>query len=86
LIYCFFTSDPLYCPFGFQAQLKVKTATFIFSWDNLASKEEWQPILIIIGLGFRNQLQQFYFSQKRRQLQVVGTPQFEPYVLERPSN
>jgi hypothetical protein len=63
----------------------VKTATFIFSWIIWLLKEEWQPILIIIWFGVTNEteLQQFYTSVKEENIQVVGTPQFEPYVLER---
>ncbi|MDP2088394.1 MAG: hypothetical protein Q8J84_03230 [Flavobacteriaceae bacterium] len=85
----FFTHQrpPYIAPLIYAAeQLKIKTATFIFSWDNLASKSRmagnfdyylvWSDLMM-------QELLQFYPSIKAAQIAVVGTPQFEPYVLDR---
>lgn len=85
----FFTHQrpPYIAPLVFQAeQLKVKTATFIFSWDNLASKGRMAAnfdYYLVWSELMKTELQQFYTSVKEENIQVVGTPQFEPYVLER---
>lgn len=85
----FFTHQrpPFIAPLVFQAEhLKIKTASFIFSWDNLASKGRmaanfdyylvWSDIM-------KRELQHFYTLVQKENVVVVGTPQFEPYVLER---
>ena len=85
----FFTHQrpPYIAPLVFQAaQLKVKTATFIFSWDNLASKGRMAAnfdYYLVWSELMKTELQQFYTSVKKEDIEVVGTPQFEPYVLER---
>ncbi|TDY11785.1 hypothetical protein [Meridianimaribacter flavus] len=67
-------------------QLNIKNGTFIFSWDNLASKGRmagdfnhyfvWSHLMA-------TELLHFYKKIHSSQVHVVGTPQFEPYVLER---
>lgn len=85
----FFTHQrpPFIAPLVYQAeQLKIKTASFIFSWDNLASKgrmaANFDYYLVWSDL-MKTELQQFYTFVKKENIEVVGTPQFEPYVLER---
>ena len=85
----FFTHQrpPFIAPLAYQAeQLKIKTASFIFSWDNLASKgrmaANFDYYLVWSDL-MKTELQQFYSSVKKQNIEVVGTPQFEPYILER---
>lgn len=85
----FFTHQrpPFIAPLVYQAeQLKIKTASFIFSWDNLASKgrmaANFDYYLVWSDL-MKVELQQFYTSVKKETIEVVGTPQFEPYVLNR---
>jgi len=85
----FFTHQrpPFIAPLVFQAeQLKIKTASFIFSWDNLASKgrmaANFDHYLVWSDL-MKEELLHFYSNVKEENVQVVGTPQFEPYVLER---
>jgi hypothetical protein len=66
--------------------LGIKTGTFIFSWDNLASKGRmlgkfdfyfvWSDLM-------KRDLIQYYPRTDSRKIKVVGTPQFEPYVLDR---
>lgn len=66
--------------------LNIETITFIFSWDNLASKGRmsgnfnayfvWSDLM-------KNELLEFYTALSENQITVVGTPQFEPYVLKR---
>ncbi|WP_418263866.1 hypothetical protein [Flavobacterium faecale] len=85
----FFTHQrpPFIAPLVYQGkQLKIKTASFIFSWDNLASKgrmaSDFDYYLVWSEL-MKSELLQFYSSIKASNIEVVGTPQFEPYVLER---
>ena len=85
----FFTHQrpPFIAPLVYQAeQLKVKTASFIFSWDNLASKgrmaANFDYYLVWSDL-MKTELQQFYSSVKKETIEVVGTPQFEPYVMDK---
>ncbi|QED37749.1 hypothetical protein FK178_08440 [Antarcticibacterium arcticum] len=66
--------------------LNIKTCSFIFSWDNLASKGRmaapFDSFLVWSDL-MKNELNYFYPATKSLAVEVVGTPQFEPYVLER---
>ncbi|URC13074.1 hypothetical protein [Flavobacterium sp. B183] len=84
----FFTHQrpPFIAPLVYQAEkLNVKTASFIFSWDNLASKgrmaANFNYYLVWSDL-MKSELQQFYSAVKSENIEVVGTPQFEPYVLD----
>lgn len=84
----FFTHQrpPFIAPLVYQAEkLNVKTVSFIFSWDNLASKgrmaANFNYYLVWSDL-MKSELQQFYSSVKSENIEVVGTPQFEPYVLD----
>lgn len=67
-------------------QLQVKTHAFIFSWDNLASKgrmaANFDGYLVWSDL-MKQELLTFYTSIQSEQVAVVGTPQFEPYILPR---
>ena len=85
----FFTHQrpPFIAPLVYQAeQLKIKTASFIFSWDNLASKgrmaANFDYYLVWSDL-MKTELQQFYSSVNKENIEVVGTPQFEPYVMDK---
>jgi hypothetical protein len=85
----FFTHQrpPFIAPLAYQAeQNNVKTASFIFSWDNLASKgrmaANFDYYLVWSDL-MKKELLQFYSKVKPENIEVVGTPQFEPYVLDR---
>jgi hypothetical protein len=84
----FFTHQrpPYIAPLIYAAEkLKIKTATFIFSWDNLASKGRmagnFNYYLVWSDL-MKKELNHFYKSINQDQIEVVGTPQFEPYVME----
>jgi hypothetical protein len=67
-------------------QLRITTTAFIFSWDNLASKGrmlgEFDNYLVWSEL-MKSELLTFYSKTKSAQVSIVGTPQFEPYVLDR---
>lgn len=67
-------------------KLKIKTSAFIFSWDNLASKGRmagnFNNYLVWSDL-MKSELLYFYKFINSKNISVVGTPQFEPYVLER---
>ncbi len=83
----FFTHQrpPFLAPFLYAAkQLKLPTSTFIFSWDNLASKGRmlgtFDHFLVWSDL-MKAELIYFYPNVNEENVKVVGTPQFEPYVM-----
>lgn len=85
----FFTHQrpPFIAPLVYQAEKNgIKTASFIFSWDNLASKgrmaANFNYYLVWSDL-MKQELLQFYYNVKEESVKVVGTPQFEPYILDR---
>lgn len=66
-------------------QKRVKTAAFIFSWDNLASKGRMAgnfDSYIVWSDLMKQELLHFYPSVKSNQIHVGGTSQFEPYVMD----
>lgn len=85
----FFTHQrpPYLAPFLYAARkVKITVSTFIFSWDNLASKGRmlgtFDNFLVWSNL-MKDELLYFYPKTKNENCEVVGTPQFEPYVLNR---
>jgi hypothetical protein len=66
-------------------QLGIPVASFIFSWDNLASKGR-TPVrfdhLLVWSQLMKDEALHFYPDMTARQVSIVGTPQFEPYVYE----
>ena len=67
-------------------QTQTNTATFIFSWDNLASKGRMSGnfnYYFVWSHLMKSELLEFYKTITENQIKVVGTPQFEPYVLDR---
>ena len=85
----FFTHQrpPFIAPLVYLAeQLKIKTCSFIFSWDNLASKGRMAAnfdYFLVWSTLMQQELREFYPDVKIENIKVVGTPQFEPYVMER---
>lgn len=85
----FFTHQrPIFiAPIAYEAeQLKIPTASFIFSWDNIASKGRMAAnfdYFLVWSELMKNELIEFYPNVKPENIEVVGTPQFEPYVLDR---
>ncbi len=85
----FFTHQrpPFIAPLIYQAdKLGIKTAAFIFSWDNLASKGRMSgnfDYYFVWSDLMKQELLHFYESVKENNIEIVGTPQFEPYVLDR---
>lgn len=85
----FFTHQrpPFIAPLIYQAEeFKIKTACFIFSWDNLASKGRMSgnfDYYLVWSYLMKSELLHFYKKVQEQNVEVVGTPQFEPYVLER---
>lgn len=67
-------------------KMKIPTIAFIFSWDNLASKgrmaSSFDKYLVWSEL-MQTELLHFYTKVNADAVAVVGTPQFEPYVLAR---
>jgi hypothetical protein len=85
----FFTHQrpPYLAPLDYTAKkLGIKTCSFIFSWDNLPSKGRmaapFDSFLVWSDL-MKEELHYFYPETKNQPVEVVGTPQFEPYVLDR---
>ena len=83
----FFTHQrpPFLAPILYNANLlNIKTVSFIFSWDNISSKGRmlgtFDKYLVWSDL-MKRELLSFYPSTKDNDVFVVGTPQFEPYVL-----
>ncbi|MAZ28824.1 MAG: hypothetical protein CL868_17320 [Cytophagaceae bacterium] len=76
-----FISALVYCA----KALKIPTSAFIFSWDNLASKgrmaAKFDYFLVWSDL-MKSELLRFYENVTEDKVSVVGTPQFEPYVLD----
>jgi len=85
----FFTHQrpPFVAPLIYVAEkLKIKTGAFIFSWDNLASKGRMAgnfDFYLVWSNLMKKELLAFYQSVKETQIKVVGTPQFEPYILDK---
>jgi hypothetical protein len=85
----FFTHQrpPFLAPFLYAAQqLKIPTSTFIFSWDNLASKGRMLGVFdyfLVWSHLMKEELLYFYPSVSTAKVKVVGTPQFEPYVMKK---
>jgi hypothetical protein len=84
----FFTHQrpPYLAPFLYAAiKNKIPTATFIFSWDNLASKGRmlgtFDSFLVWSNL-MKKELLHFYPNVTADKVKVMGTPQFEPYTME----
>ena len=83
----FFTHQrpPFIAPLAYLAErMKIKTCSFIFSWDNLASKGRMAAnfdYFLVWSELMKQELQQFYVIKKIENIAVVGTPQFEPYVM-----
>ena len=86
--FLFFTHQRPYnlAPFlGAAKECKIKTGTFIFSWDNLPSKGRmlgsfdhffvWSDLM-------KDELLQFYPKIDSKCITIVGTPQFEPYAMD----
>ena len=83
----FFTHQrpPYVVPVVFAAnKLKIRTGSFIFSWDNLSSKGRmaapFDSFLVWSDL-MKQELLYFYPKTSSHAVRVVGTPQFEPYVM-----
>lgn len=84
----FFTHQrpPYIAPLVYAANVKsIKTSSFIFSWDNLASKGRipamFDTFLVWSNL-MKEELHYFYPSIIEENIAIVGTPQFEPYVMD----
>ena len=65
--------------------LGIKTSSFIFSWDNLASKGrmlgEFDSYMVWSEL-MKDELKYFYPNTNEDKIYIVGTPQFEPYIMD----
>ena len=61
-------------------QMGIKTATFIFSWDNLSSRGRILPPydhFLVWHEGMRAELLNLYHFIKPAQVHITGTPQFD---------
>ncbi len=84
----FFTHQrpPYLAPLDAMAKkLGIKTCSFIFSWDNLPSKGRMAAPFdsyVVWSDLMKEELHYFYPETKNTQVSVVGTPQFEPYIMD----
>lgn len=64
--------------------LRIPTATFVFSWDNLpkATMIVQTDYYFVWSLHMKNELLKYYPEIKLDQIKVTGTPQFEPHFDE----
>lgn len=63
-------------------ELGIPTATFIFSWDNLSSKARIAApfdYFLVWSEHMRQELLRFYPHVPPSHVEIVGTPQFDPY-------
>ena len=85
----FFTHQrpPYLAPFLAMAKKnKIETTSFIFSWDNLASKGRmlgsfdghfvWSKLM-------KDELLHFYPTVVEKNIKIIGAPQFEHYTMEK---
>ncbi|WP_424494755.1 hypothetical protein [Salinimicrobium sp. GXAS 041] len=85
--FLFFTHQrpPYVVPMVFAAnKLNIKTGSFIFSWDNLSSKGRMAApfdFFLVWSELMKRELLYFYPKTSSNKVRVVGTPQFEPYVM-----
>ena len=85
----FFTHQrpPYLAPFLYATQqLKIPASTFIFSWDNLASKGRMLgafDYFLVWSHLMKEELMYFYSNTRTENVKVVGTPQIEPYVMSK---
>lgn len=83
----FFTHQrpPYLAPLAIAAKKNnILTCSFIFSWDNLASKGRMAAdfdYYVVWSDLMKEELLHFYPNTSEERAEVVGTPQFEPYVL-----
>lgn len=64
-------------------RLGIPTATFVFSWDNLTTKGRMAAPFdhyLVWSAHMGAELHRFYPDVPDDQVQVVGTPQFDPYA------
>jgi hypothetical protein len=67
-------------------KLKIPVSTFIFSWDNLSSKGRMLGVFdyfLVWSELMKEELLYFYPSVNKQNVKIVGTPQFEPYVMKK---
>ncbi|NNE32704.1 MAG: hypothetical protein HKN40_10070 [Winogradskyella sp.] len=87
LVYFTHQRPPYIAPLIYASNIeKIKTATFIFSWDNIPSKGRMSGdfnYYFVWSHLMKEELLSFYVNIKPEQVIVVGTPQFEPYVLDK---
>jgi len=82
----FFTHQrpPFIATLVYQARkLNIPTSAFIFSWDNLASKGRMATTFdqyLVWSALMKSELLRFYPQTNEKQVEIVGTPQFEPYA------
>lgn len=65
---------------------KTPTCSFIFSWDNLSSKGRMAGAFgnyLVWSELMKKDLLHFYPKVKDSEVEVVGTPQFEPYIMDK---
>ena len=83
VLFCSHQRPPAVVPAVLAARaLRIPTATFIFSWDNLSSKSRvvapFDHFLVWSRL-MKEEMGQYYPEISPDRVHIVGTPQFDPY-------
>ncbi|OYQ44253.1 hypothetical protein [Flavobacterium aurantiibacter] len=69
--------------------LGLPASTFVFSWDNLASKGRmagWFSHYLVWSSMMKADLLEFYPRVNERQISILGTPQFVPFIIDQSSS
>lgn len=86
VLFCSHQRPPSVIPAVLAARsLRIPTATFIFSWDNLTSKGRIAApfdYYFVWSALMRDELLRYYPQLPPARVEIVGTPQFDPYADE----
>jgi hypothetical protein len=84
ILFCAHQRPPQILPIVLAARLlRIPTATFIFSWDNLSSKGSIAAPFdhfLVWSNQMREELLRYYPDAASDRVHVVGSPQFDPYA------
>jgi len=87
VLFCSHARPPSVLPPVLAARsLRIPTATFIFSWDNLTSKGRIVAPFdhyLVWSDQMRSELRRYYPDIADDRIHIVGTPQFDPYADQR---
>lgn len=86
VLFCSHQRPPEVLPAVLAARrMKIPTATFIFSWDNITSKGRIAAPFdhyLVWSEHMKRELLKYYPDVNAARIHIVGTPQFDPYADE----